>query len=86
MHIIILQSSCNQQKNETPLFRNTFLKARTELCNSAVMNLLYITASPIQITILAGDDWTVSITDRITPTNKLMVPNGLAREPVRMLA
>jgi len=36
MYVIILQGSCNQQRNGSLFFRNIFLKARTDLCSSAV--------------------------------------------------
>jgi len=43
---------------------------------------LYLTYSPLQISTLVGAAWTDLRPDRLTPTSKLLVANGLAREPV----
>ena len=47
---------------------------------------LYLTDSPLLIATLAGAELTASRPVRLTPTIKLLVANGQAREPVCMLA
>jgi len=82
MYVIILQGSCNQQRNGTVFFRKIFLKARKDPCNSAVIYPLYLTDSPLLISSLLGAEWTATHPDRLAPTTKLLAANGLAREPV----
>jgi hypothetical protein len=60
MYVIIPQGSCNQQRNGTLFFRKIFLKARTDLSNSAVMYPLYLADSPLLISTLVGAEWTAS--------------------------
>ena len=71
------KSPAKHQRNGTLFFRKIFLKARTDLRNSAVKYPLYLTDSPLNISTFVGAERTASHPDRLTA-----VANGQAREPV----